>query len=78
MYYLRFPLHSDGTYEAHDDYGNCANNSDVIDATIDNLKTIRAQKIIQRVAEADGVHRCCNSVGECENNADGSAKFWAQ
>lgn len=78
FHYLRFPVHSYGTYDAHDKNGDGANNSDVIHIAVNNPKSFRLQEIVQRIAESDGVHRRGHNIRKCEHDADGSPKFWTQ
>lgn len=77
-HYLWLPLHSHGTYNAHDYNGDGTNNSNVINITVNNPKSFRMQEIIKRVTESDGVHRRRYSIRKCKHKADRSPKFWAQ
>lgn len=64
------PVHANSANDAHDHQRHGSYNPDIIDASINDLKTMILEQIVQRVAEADGVHTGRYGVGECEYDAD--------
>lgn len=73
--YLRFPLHSDSADKNHDQDGYYADQSDIIDSTVDDLQSITFQEIVERITETYCIHGSGHCVGESENHSNGRSKF---
>lgn len=78
MTHNNFVVHADGANDDEDAEGERADDSGVVDAVVDDLVALGAQQRVERVAEADRVHRGGHRVGERENHSDRGAELGPQ
>lgn len=76
--YLRLPFHANSADQDHDKNGDDADDSSVVDATVDDFKAVLFEKVIQRIAETYRIEGGGHGVGEGQNEAHRRPKFRSQ